>query len=668
MTQKTFALALAILLVCTQFSISAQKAPIKFGKVSIDDLQMTTYESDTSAHAVVLCDYGVANFEYNTASSGFFIEFVRHQRIKILDKTGFNFADISIPFYEGNNDREKISSIKAVTYNLEGGKIAETNIDKKDIYEEETSEYWRAKRFSMPAIKEGSIIEIKYTKSSPYVWNLQPWLFQQTVPIKWSEYRVGFPEWFQFKKDIKGYDFGYIKVNDEERSSGTISFPGRGVVTYAMDTYRWVAENMPAFEEEDYTTSYSNYLTRIEFELASIQYPNSPIERFLKSWEKVAETYLQSERSGKLIKKSGFLKNEITVMVKEAGGGQAGIIAIFEHVRKEMKWNRSTRHFASYSSLKKIYEEKGGSSADLNLLLVGLLQIGGYDAHPVVLSTREHGLLNPFFPGTSQFNYVIAAVNTADGQLLLDATDRKLPANILPPRCINDRGLLMKEGSVEWVDFTPKAKDRFAVSGKLSLNENMQWEGDLNFSNRQYGAYRFRRKYTAAEDEAAYIKSVSEKYEGLEIESATFENIENVYEEVKELYTVKVNDQVINAGDMLYFNPMLLWLTDENPFKLEERKYPVDFNFPREFIFSVQFQIPEGYIVEELPEMAVVTLPEKGGRFVYSVKQVGDFIQMTNQFKLSKHQFLWDSYPHLKEFYNLIVEKHGEQVVLKKKT
>ena len=42
-----------------------QKAPIKFGEVSIEELQLIKYDKDTAASAVVLCDYGQSKMVYN---------------------------------------------------------------------------------------------------------------------------------------------------------------------------------------------------------------------------------------------------------------------------------------------------------------------------------------------------------------------------------------------------------------------------------------------------------------------------------------------------------------------------------------------------------------------------------------------------------------------------
>jgi hypothetical protein len=67
----------------------SQKDPIKFGKISLDELEMKAYEPDTSASAVVLCDYG-----YFQAID---LKFTRVIRVKILKKEGYNWANWVFP-------------------------------------------------------------------------------------------------------------------------------------------------------------------------------------------------------------------------------------------------------------------------------------------------------------------------------------------------------------------------------------------------------------------------------------------------------------------------------------------------------------------------------------------------------------------------------------------
>jgi hypothetical protein len=68
---------------------NAQKPPIKFGDVSIEDLKLTRYEKDTSAAALVLADYGQTEFRYQE-TKGWQLFFERTVRIKIFKKQDTN--------------------------------------------------------------------------------------------------------------------------------------------------------------------------------------------------------------------------------------------------------------------------------------------------------------------------------------------------------------------------------------------------------------------------------------------------------------------------------------------------------------------------------------------------------------------------------------------------
>ena len=54
--KKTY---LAGLLLYLSLLLNAQKAPMKFGNVSMDEVTMKYYEADSSVDAAVLCEYGV---------------------------------------------------------------------------------------------------------------------------------------------------------------------------------------------------------------------------------------------------------------------------------------------------------------------------------------------------------------------------------------------------------------------------------------------------------------------------------------------------------------------------------------------------------------------------------------------------------------------------------
>src|SRR5688500_9649163 len=102
--------ALLFVVCCFTSSAFAQKSPIKFGVIPIDDMNMTLYNEDSSAAAVVLSDYGESYIIVNSLTASLTTE--RHKRIKILKSNGKQWADVGIPLYHSGAAEEKVLSLK----------------------------------------------------------------------------------------------------------------------------------------------------------------------------------------------------------------------------------------------------------------------------------------------------------------------------------------------------------------------------------------------------------------------------------------------------------------------------------------------------------------------------------------------------------------------------
>lgn len=187
------------LFVCFMINTQAQKSPMKYGKIEKADLEMSVYKKDTSASAVILCDYGHTYFNYSS-EKGFQIIFERHTRIKILGKNGYSWADVSIPYYESMQGKDKISTLKGYTYNLEDGKIVKEKLEGKARFTEKINKNWSAQKFTMPNVKVGSVIEFKYAITTDFKYNFQSWQFQYSIPVIWSEYITQIPEYYSYHK------------------------------------------------------------------------------------------------------------------------------------------------------------------------------------------------------------------------------------------------------------------------------------------------------------------------------------------------------------------------------------------------------------------------------------------------------------------------------------
>lgn len=258
----------------------ADEAPkIKFGKVTEDELKMTAYQADTAAAAVILYDDGQSEVKYDVTKGRFLLRFDRFLRIKILKQSGTDWGNFVISLYSFNQTKEELGDVDGQTFNLENGKIEKSVMKKDAVFQERENKYWVLTRLSLPSVKVGSVIDLKYTINSPLLWNLRTWKFQYSIPVKWSQFYVSYPEYFKYNHSSLGYHL--LNSQDQNTKNENItftrvvessnqSFGGAGerqrvtqTINYLCNTYKYTAKEVPAIKEEPYTTTIENFVTRM---------------------------------------------------------------------------------------------------------------------------------------------------------------------------------------------------------------------------------------------------------------------------------------------------------------------------------------------------------------------------------------------------------------------
>lgn len=651
MLPKIYCLVAVLLSIVSRYAV-AQKPPVKFGDVSKEELEMKVYDKDSSAAAVILADYGESVILYSE-SSGFKVEFERITRIKILKKAGYEWANFEIPLYhEGNSDKETISGLKGITYNLEGGKIVESKVKGNDAFEEEYNESLDIVKLALPDVKEGSVIEITYRIFSDFLVEFRDWEFQSTIPAVLSEYRARIPEYFHYEKYMQGYL--PLTINEEKINNS---------VDFRENAYRWAIHDVPAFKEEPYMTTYKDYISRMNFELAYTHFPNRPVQPIIGTWADISEKLQQNTYLGAAVKGNGFLRKIVEQITADITEPAAQIDAISHYVKQNVVWNGNRRKFIS-TSLRKALDDKKGSSADINLLFASMLEKQGFEVYPVLVSTRDHGFVRTSSPMLDQFNYVICAVKIEDQYFLLDATERLLPTGVLPERCLNGDGLMIAGKKEQWLPLASSVRSKSLVTAQVNVTAEGIIKGSIKFDNTGYDAF-YKRKEFFSNGEEEFAKSM---FDGKTwaIGEVSISNSEKLSENFIHEYAIEVSDHATIAGDVIYLNPFIYLLEEENPFKMEKREYPVDFGSPFDRIYISQITIPEGYDVEELPASQMFRLPDNGGKYLRNVVRNGNVITVTSMLNINMPIFTQLEYPNLREFYSLMIAKQEEQIVLKK--
>ncbi len=574
-----------------------QRMETKMKNITKEDLTNNEFSKDPLAEAYVIFDTG--NTRFVKKNDGLVIHHIRTSKIKILNNEGVKHAEISVPLFSqssGNNSEEILYNVEAYSYNLEGDKISTTTFNEDEVFEEIINDNWKRKKFVIPNVKEGTIIEYRYTLESPFFFNLPDWAFQQKIPVEYSEYSVSVVPFYEYQFILKGAgQFAYQDTKKEsglQRSVYGINFNDLTTVVAMKD--------LPAFRDESFISSIDDYLIALDFQLSKVNRPDGSKTEIMTNWKDLRQEYLSSPNFGKFIRKSTKSAQKIleSSLVFTDEKPVEKVQKIIEFAKKEFKWNEFYGKFSTQSP-KSLLSKKSGNIGDINLFTIALLRAAGIDAHPVIISSRGHGKVEMSYPFASFFNYVVIQVKFEEGMLLTDATDKMIPFNRLPPRCINDNGLVINDADTEeWLYTSSETPSKTVTMIKMNPDpEKDQLAVQVVRQKTELDAYSARRR-TGENTEALKEQLLEEHFKA--VDGVKIKNYDKLRSPFVTAFTGEVEQEMLN--DQMIFSPFLHYPPAENYFTEPKRNYPIDFLAPNFENFKTEIIIPAGYKVAYLPE------------------------------------------------------------------
>ncbi len=665
-------LLFAISLLLNSNYLYSQTKPItKLSKVTLADFKPNSPVIDSNAHAVVLTDVGSSEFEGNN-DGDFTLVFKCVKRTLLINKNAFDEATVKVPIYLGNSysEEEKFEDFEATTYNVENGAIVETKLDKNAVFKEKYDRTRTIRKFTFANIKEGSIIEYKYTIKSPFYSRLRSWRFQGQYPVLWSQYQVTIPHMFTYYPVVQGYlnyaidsSKGIFKSYNVIVPNGTGS-PEHYSFSGTANHRIWAIKDAPAFKNESFTSSSKNYFSKIDFQLHSIKWTeNTPVQQIMKGWiETIAKVLEDQDYKSVLQEKNGWMDEDVKKLLKDSSDVDKAR-KIYAFVRDNFT---CTDHDASIwlsEPLKKIYQTKKGTVTDINLVLIAMLNHAGFDVHPIMLSTRDNGRVTESAAILGQYNYLIARLQIDSTYYLLDASVSKMGFGKLPEYCYNTSARLIDKRPVLIPMNTDDLTENKFTNAFIINEANGKSSGAIISNLGYYQSVHLREKL-ASKKVDDFLKEFAKSYSSeTTVEQMVLDSLADVDEPLKMSYNIKLD---FNDEDIIYFNPLLSEAVKQNPFTSAERLYPVEMPFKPNEVFALNMEIPKGYKVDEMPKSTRVKLNENEGMFEYIIANDGARIQLRSKIVLKKANFMPEDYETLRNFYGFIVKKHAEQIVFKK--
>ena len=652
---QTFPLILFLL---TTLSVNAQLLKVKFGEFSREEMKMSRYEKDTTAKAVVLFDIGKTRFA--DTEDYFEIKFTRHKRIKIFDKTASGVSEITIPYYmDGYGRIEMVKNIKAITYTLENNHLIETKVEPSNIYDEDIDERWHQKKFTFPNIQDGSVIEFSYELETPFFFNIPDWRFQDKIPTIHSEYEVHM---------IPLYEYVYIAqgiVDFDHHFSRPVG-PNRYYKTATFKDYvhTYILKDIPAFKDESYITSVNDYIIKMDFQLSRYMDSRLVQKEIMSTWTELNKELMKDENFGRYIKSASHYAKKIIEEKLNLSGldNTSKAQKIIEYVKNYFSWNGYHRKYASQTA-KDFLDNRNGNIAEINLFLIAMLNEAGIEAKPVILSTRDHGKILTEYPFDHVTNYVIAFVNT-ETPFLTDATINYLPYNMIPVKCLNEKGLIVEkdikeEKDIRWVNLNSQLESLEKIDiqhniESLTLNTDVL----IAIQSTNYEAYVNRKIF---ENDILKIKNHYTPLVG-EINAVRTRSFDKETQPYSMNLKGKYDPE--NLVNKLIIKPFLNFPLNKNELTQEKRTYPVDFEYIKHRQFNATIVIPKNYTINNLPENYSIDDDLVNINLRYT--NIENTVFVIGNYKFKKAVYVPEEYTRIKSYLSTIVNKFNQYIVLEK--
>lgn len=657
--KRIFLITLFITCIIT---LHAQNEPnMKFGKPADWEMNMTSYADDPDATAVVLCRTEDVRYVFVNQDVQVFYDI--KLRIKVLKDEGKEYATMEIPYFrrdDNMSDKEDITGLKATAYNMTNGKVEKTKMPGSMVFDERVDKDYMVKKITVPQVKAGTVFEVQYTKESGLYYRIDTWYAQCDIPVLYTSYEMNIPKYFRFDIDQTGQQ---KMQNNYERVNMTIHM-GNSVEQTEGDKYTFIGQHLPALKSDDYIWSKYDYCNKVFAELRGYEFPGAMYKYFTSNWEEIDKLLLKDEDFGGRLRRSNPLKEELIASgAIDATDVNDKVAKAFTALRQRLRWDGKYKLYGRSSH--NILKDGTGSNADLNFILINMLEDAGVQAFPVVMSSRDNGRLPYTHPSIKALNTFVVGFMANDTTIsYIDASSEDGFINVLPANLLVDRArAIQRKKDGFWVNLQNLPISRKVISIEASLNTDGTVDGTITTHFAGNAASSQRKSFREAKDSTAFVNTVADKY-AINISSYHMDGRTDFSNQIRE--TIDFTMSCDATSDMIYVNPSILSLMKKPLFTDETRLYPVEFPYQEMTILSSKLTIPEGYTVEEIPENVRMKNEDGSIGLILTYQIKDNTITSQLRFTLKRILFGAHEYEELKQFFDAMVQKCNSMAVLKK--
>ena len=631
----------------------------KWGAISNDELGLKDNPAMPNSPAMILYR------ETYTDDVGSFQ--TDYFRIKIFTDAGKKYADVKIP-YIGNE--YEIQDIRARTVRPDGtsadfqGQVLDTTVLKARKLN------FQAKSFLLPDVQTGSIIEYSYrthwrAKAPDVLKHPQNYVITAFVSFPTARWVL------QDELFIRRARFTLRPLPHGRIEWASVNLPkGADPQEQPDGTLRLDAENVPAFQQEEYMPPEDAVKPRVDF--FYVIGGGSPSGFWTEQGR------LASERFDKFVGKSKDMAPAVATIVGPNDTPETKLRKIYdrveqirylgyEHQRTEKEEKRQS--LKENKSAEDILKRGYAVGNDVNLFFVALARAAGFNASPVLVVTRDRDFFHQNVLDARQLDGIVVWVQVGSQDRYFDPATRYCPFDLLPWAESGVTGVRVRPESIDLIT-TPNPKSAEAVIERkatlqVDRDGNLQGKLQVNFVGQEALQ---RRLYLREEDELGRRKKLEDEVKpwlpaGATVELVNVPTWDRAEEPLRAEFTLTVPQFATPARRRLLLPASILQATRKLPFQHAERTYAIYLDYPYEELDDITLQMPTGYHSESVP--APLTNNTTFGSYEARYESQGGALHLSRHLVVAGFIFRPQYYGAVKLFFAGASARDEEQIILR---
>lgn len=557
--------------------------------------------------------------EYKQESDkAFYVYRTVHRLVRLLDDKGVeSFNKFTIPI---GKDRKMIT-LKARTI-LPGGKVI--HVKESAIKTIQGENGMPQYLFAMDGVEKGAEVELIYTERKPFsVFGSET--FQVGIPVVAADFSLIAPEQLLF--DFGGYN-GFPKPADSSVNS--------------LHFYHGSSKDLDAMEEEEYSNADAN-LQRVDYKMSYVTGNQTSSRRF--TWnELVKDLYTKYETfTDKELKIAGKYLQSLDVKeedeelkkIQKIEDGMKSGINISDDLPDE-----------SYEAFDKIISKKLTTEKGFARLMAACLNEAGIRHEFGLTANRYNHVVDEELELWSMLGSFIIYFPRQKMYLAPTAVTYRAP--FIPNGYLGNKGIFSKTTrignvvsavpDIRTIDPLPMEQSSSGVIADVTFNTDMvplvnithQYQGYSAASYRPVFLFVGKDKEKEVINNMLGLKSKEEDITDYKIEHRAHRHVySNNPLNVKA--TLQAPELMEKAGPKYLFKVGTIIGSQQEMYKDEERKQPIDVNYCHTLPRTIRITIPQGYKVVNPDALRIqVTDKNKEGKstmgFISDYKISGDLL------------------------------------------